>query len=121
MAWTMRSRTMRLPFLLATPIAGAHGGGHGLVWRGGAPFVFGRYGPGPTPRAGCPVPRHATSAPMITLRSRPLPRPCCMNAGTGWRPVGIVANFDSLRIRPQAELWGECQRADDVTTVPITH
>ena len=26
MAWTMRSRTMRLPFLLATPVAGAHGG-----------------------------------------------------------------------------------------------
>lgn len=106
---------------LACPAAAvAQVGEQGLIWRGGDPFVFCRYGLDQDPKAWMPVPNYATSLPMITPGYCPGPMPYCQ-VSIGWSPTEIQAYFDYLRICPQAEDSGRWNGPGDGTQTPTRH
>lgn len=115
-------RTMLLTCLLTSPtFAVAQVGEQGLLWRGGDPFVFCRYGLDQRMRAWFPVPNYATSTPAITPAYCPGPTPYCGGQLIGWSFDEIFAYFTYLRICPQAERSGEWNGTGDGTMLPYRH
>lgn len=107
--------------VLACPAAVvAQVGVQGLIWRGGDPFVFCRYGLDQDPKAWVPTPNYATSIPMVTPGYCSMPTPYCQYQ-TGWSLTEIQSYYVYLRICPQARDSGRWDGSGDGTHLPTRH